>query len=129
MPVVDKQIPPKTLELLLKHKREVLADISSHYSGQLEDVSSDSERMLKYGFIFAAAVETAIGAFAAVQGSAGAALFSAMLLLLTLSISVVLFERIRNEKAQFHQQVLAERKPIMQQIDMLNGFLEPSDEQ
>lgn len=124
---VDKQLPKETLELLLLHKKEVLENISHHYCEELADANTDGDRLFKYGFIFASLVETTVGGLAvALQRSAGVVIFTTTLLLLTLAISAVLYERLRIEKSELRQHAYAERAPIMQQIAMLKGFLEPS---
>jgi len=128
MPPVDKQIPKETLEILLGHKKEVLENISNHYREEMSDANIDSDRLFKYGFIFAGLVEATIGGLAvALQRSSDAVIFSATLLFLTLAISEVLYERIRIEKSVLRQHANAEREPIMQQIAMLKGFLEPDN--
>lgn len=129
MSSVDRQIPKATLELLLNHKKEILENISNHYYEELRDANVDSERLFKYGFIFAGVVETTVGGLAvALQRTTGTVVFAATLLFLSLAISSVLYERLRIEKAKLRQNVRAEREPIMQQITMLKGFLEPADE-
>jgi len=126
MAPVDKQLPKETLELLLQHKKEVLDNISSHYQSELSDANVDSDKLFKYGFVFAALVETAIsGLSVALQRTSDTVLFAASLLFLTLGVAVVLYERLRIEKATLRQHCNQEREPIMQQIAMLKGFLEP----
>lgn len=124
---MDKQqIPDTTLEILLKHKKEILDNISLHYKDELLDANQDSEKLFKYGFIFVGLVETVIGGLTVIiQRSTGAALFTTALLFLTLGIATILYERLRIEKSILRQNVMAEREPIMQQIAMLKGFLEP----
>jgi len=126
MTTVDRQLPKETLELLLQHKKEILDNISSHYQSELDDANSDSDKLFKYGFIFAALVETAVsGLSVALQKTADPVLFAASLVFLTLGIAAVLYERLRIEKATLRQHCNQEREPIMQQIAMLKGFLEP----
>jgi len=126
MTTVDPQLPKETLELLLQHKKEVLENISRHYQSELDDATADGERLFKYGFTFAALVETAIsGLSVALLETADPVLFAASLLFLTLGMAVVLYERLRMEKAVLRQHCNQEREPIMQQIAMLKGFLEP----
>jgi hypothetical protein len=127
MSSVDKQIPKATLQLLLDHKKDILENISRHYCEELKDANADGERLFKYGFIFVGVVETTVGGLAvALQRTTGAVLFASALLFLSLAISAVLYERLRIEKAKLRQNVRAEREPIMQQIVMLKGFLEPT---
>ncbi|MGD8465951.1 MAG: hypothetical protein PVI09_18980 [Anaerolineae bacterium] len=129
MPPVDKRVPRQTLDALLLHKKEVLANIAAHYHEEIQDADQDSERLFKYGFILAAVVQTIIGGLAVgLLRSTDAVLFAAVLLFLTLSILAVLYERLRIEKAAIRQRHDAEREPIMQQIAMLKGYLEPSDD-
>jgi hypothetical protein len=129
MPPVDKRVPRQTLDALLLHKKEVLANIATHYHEEIQDADQDSERLFKYGFIFAAVVQTIIGGLAVgLLRSTDAVLFAAVLLFLTLSILAVIYERLRIEKAAIRQRHDAEREPIMQQIAMLKGYLEPSDD-
>lgn len=123
----NQQIPDKTLEILLNHKKDILANISLHYKDELEDASQDSEKLFKYGFIFVGLVETIVGSLTVItQRSTGAVLFTVALLFLTVGVATILYERIRIEKATLRQNVQAEREPIMQQISMLKGFLEPN---
>ncbi len=125
---VDKQLPHETLEILLKHKKEVLDNISTHYRVELDDASADSEKLFKYGFIFVGAVETVIATVAGVvERSSDALLFVVTILFLTVAISAVLYERIRIEKAELRHHANSEREPIMQQIILLKGFLEPEE--
>ena len=121
------KIPSETLEILLNHKKDVLENISTHYKEELNDANVDSEKLFKYGFIFTGVVEGVVGGLTVViKQSAGSILFTSALLLLTLGISSFLYERIRIEKSSLRQHANAEREPIMQQIAMLKGFLEPN---
>jgi hypothetical protein len=129
MSPVEKQVPQETLEVLLRTKEEMLNNISSHYREELNDANLDAERLFKYGFVPVALVLTIVGGLAVVLlKTSGAALFVAALLFLALAIQAVLYERVRIEKATLSQQASAAREPIMQQIAMLKGFLEPGDD-
>ena len=54
----NQQVPDKTLEILLNHKKEILDNISTHYKDELSDANQDSEKLFKYGFIFVGLVNT-----------------------------------------------------------------------
>jgi len=126
MAKVDKQIPSETLAALLKHKKEVLDNISQHYQIELADANADNERLFKYGFIFVSLLETITGALAVTMSKGeDVILFVVAVLFLTLSTAFVLYTRIRIDKAELRRHTNEEREPIMQQIVLLKSFLEP----
>jgi len=123
---MDKQLPPETLEVLLKHKKEILDNILAKYKAEMDDASSDSEKLFRYGFIFAAMVQSIAGAFAvANEQSSDVLLFIIAIFFLTIALSTVLYERIRIEKAELRSQANKDRSPIMEQVKLLKGYLEP----
>jgi hypothetical protein len=126
---VDKQISEKVLGTLLQHKKEVLDNITTQYKEEMADANADGERLFKYGFIFAGAIQTVMGGLAAAfQHTPDILVFSAALLFLTLAVSAVLYERVRIEKAALRQHANAQREPILEQISILKGFLEADEE-
>ena len=128
MAKVDKQIPSETLAVLLKHKKEVLDNISQHYQIELADTNTDNERLFKYGFIFVSLLETITGALAVtLTRQEDVILFVLSVLFLTMAVAIVLHERIRTEKADLRRRATRERDPIMQQIVLLTSFLEPEE--
>ena len=130
MSKVDKQIPSETLAVLLQHKKEVLDNISQHYQIELADANADNERLFKYGFIFVSLLETTTAALAiTLTQQEDVLLFVLALLLLTLAVVGVLYERVRIEKSELRRHANKERDPILQQIVLLKSFLEPEEKQ
>lgn len=125
---VNRRIPQDTLETLLKHKQGVLSNINARYQTELADADKDSERLFKYGFIFVGAIEGLTGVVSLVLSWSDYVLFFFVsLMFLTLAVSYVFYERIRIEKDALRSTCNRERNPIMQQISLLNSFLEPEE--